>query len=120
MPLSKARDAERKRQLRRLGVKSIMSSADVRAMRRAGLDPEQIESEAGKVASSVFYALLRDRDAIKAHLGWHHEATLTPDTGTLLEKLQTQIAEQAGRITMLEASFTLHEAQESYMVDKGR
>ena len=74
MPLSKARMRELKRRTRRLGIQSIMSSADVRAMRIAGIDPEYIENEAGKVSSRVYYALLRDRDAVKAHLSWLQES----------------------------------------------
>ena len=53
-----------------LKVGTIMSSADVRAMRAAGLDPEYVEGERGKVSSRIYYALLRDRDAARAHLGW--------------------------------------------------
>ena len=74
MPISKARDAERKRKQRRNGVSSIMSSADVRAMHKAGLTPEYIEDEPGKIKASLYYALLRDRDAIKEHLGWLQDA----------------------------------------------
>ena len=74
MPLSKKRDRERKRAQRRIGVKAIMSSADVRAMHLAGIDPEYIEEETGKVSSRLFYALMRDRDAARAHLGWIHDA----------------------------------------------
>jgi len=77
MPLSKERDKERKRlerSLKRraleLKVGAIMSSANVRAMRAAGITPGYVEDESGSVASRVFYALLRDRDAIKAHLSW--------------------------------------------------
>jgi len=47
-----------------------MSSADVRAMMESGLTLEDIENETGKVASYLYYALLRDRNAIKAHLSW--------------------------------------------------
>ena len=111
MPLSKAKNRERMRKLRRLGVKAVMSSADVRAMRRAGLDPENIGDEAGKVSSAVYYALLRDRDAIKAHLGWHHEAVKYLDIGTLVENLQRQVNVQGQRITLLEANLALNEAQ---------
>jgi len=70
MPLSKQRNKERMQKIRRLGVKHIMTSADIRAMRAAGIDPEYIDDEVGKVSSRVYYALLRDRDAIKAHLTW--------------------------------------------------
>ncbi len=121
MPLSKERNKKRMQALRRLNVKSIMSSASVRAMRAAGLRPEDIEPEAGKVSSSIYYALLRDRDAIKAHLSWHHEAVRIPDVGTVIEGLQGQVAKmqaqidgQATRIIQLEAGQVLHEAQETY------
>ena len=77
MPLSKAKQAKRMREHRErkkmqglLKVKSIMTSADIRAMRAAGLTPEDIENETGKVSSYLYYALLRDRDAFKAHLSW--------------------------------------------------
>lgn len=74
MPISKARNRERMSTQRRNGVSSIMSSADVRAMRKAGLTPEYIEDEPGRIKASLYYALLRDRDAVKAHLGWYQEA----------------------------------------------
>ena len=77
MPLSKERmrrrkklERERKKVQRFLRVKSILTSADIRAMKAAGLSPEDIENETGKVASYLYYALLRDRDAVKAHLSW--------------------------------------------------
>ena len=77
MPLSKERMRERKRVERKrkrlqsiLNVRSIMSPSDIRAMRRAGIDPEYIENETGKVSSYLYYALLRDRDAVKGHLSW--------------------------------------------------
>lgn len=70
MSLSKQRNKERMRTIRRLGITSIMSPADVRAMRVAGITPEYMEDEAGRVSARVYYALLRDRDAIKAHLSW--------------------------------------------------
>ncbi len=107
------------RQQRRLGVKSVMPPADVRAMRKAGLNPEEIGKEEGQVSSATYYALLRDRDAIKAHLGWHHEAVKAPDVGTLIEQLRAQVATQSTRITMLEANFTVHEAREIYQATEG-
>jgi len=77
MPLSKERDKERKKLERsrkartlELNVGTIMTTADVRAMRAAGITSEYIENETGKVASRLYYALLRDRDAIRAHLSW--------------------------------------------------
>lgn len=118
MPLSKKNQAAWMRHYRKerreerenvyfLGVKDIISKADVRAMRKVGLNPENIENESGKVSSRSFYALQRDRDAIKAHLSWHHDQLGKSDIGTIVEQLQA-------RITLLEADFTLHEAREAY------
>ena len=53
-----------------LRVGTVMSSADVRAMRAAGLDPEYVENERGKVSSRIYYSLLRERDAVRVHLSW--------------------------------------------------
>jgi hypothetical protein len=49
VPLSKEKDRERKRKLRRNKVSKVMSSADVRAMRRVGIDPEKLGDEGGKI-----------------------------------------------------------------------
>lgn len=109
MPLSKARMRELKRKTRRLGVKAILSASDVRAMRAAGLNPEDIENETGKVSSRIYYALMRDRDAIKTHLTWHHEAMKYPDVGTIIERQQVEIGQLQARVTLLEAERVLHE-----------
>ena len=114
MPLSKVKNKARMRKLRRFNVKSVMSSADVRAARRAGINPEDIGSEFGKVSANVYYALLRDRDAIKAHLSWHHEAMKYLDVSTVIERLQAEVGQLQSRVTQLEAGLVLHEAQESY------
>ena len=126
MPLSKVKQAEWMRvyRLKKRRTDSpyltagIVRSADIRAMKRAGIDLEYVEGETGKVSSNVYYALMRDRNAIKAHLDWHHESVTNPDIGTLVEQLRAQIAVQAARITMLEANFTLHEAREAYLVEE--
>ena len=112
MPLSKRRDAERKRQKRRHTGLKVMSSADVRAIRRAGLKPEDIGDEAGNVSSAAYYTLLRDRDAIRAHLDWHHKEIGKPDIGTIVEQLQEQTAQLRARVTLLEANQVVFEAQE--------
>ena len=91
-------------------VRKVASSADVRAMRAAGLNPENIENEVGKVSSSVYYALMRDRDAIKSHLSWHHESMTSPDIGTVVERLREEIGQLQSRVTQLEASQVLQEA----------
>ena len=116
MPLSKKRDRERKRRLRRLGVTSIMSSADVRAMRMAGLNPEDVGDERGKVSSSVYYALMRDRDAIKAHLSWHHESVKYSDIGTVVERQGDEIGQLQARVIQLEAGMVVHEVQDAYQL----
>ena len=81
MPISKKRMRELKRKerllrekARDLHVTEVLSAADVRAIRLANLDPEDIEAEENKVSSNIFYALMRDRDAARAHLDWHHDA----------------------------------------------
>ena len=84
-----------------LGVKGIMSKADARAMRRAGIRPDDVETGVGKVSSRIYYALMRDRDAIKTHMSWHHEQVGKPDIGTQIEKLTAQIE----KLTTLVSAF---------------
>ena len=122
MPLSKKRKAEyqkrlyweRKRASNPYLVARIARRADIRAMKRAGIDPEYMENEAGKISAFVYYTLLRDRDAIKAHLSWHHEAAKYPDIGTVLERQQAQIEVLQARVTQLEADMVVHESQAIY------
>ena len=126
MPLSRKKQAgyqrklywERKRARSPYLVTSVMSSANVRAIRKTGLRPEDVEPEASKVSSSVYYALLRDRDAIKAHLSWHHEAVKYPDVGTAIERQQAEIAQLQSRVTLLEAEQVIQHsdyAEEGYL-----
>jgi hypothetical protein len=109
VPLSKEKDRERKRKLRRNKVSKVMSSADVRAMRRVGIDPEKLGDEGGKISSRVFYSVVRELEAVRAHLSWHHESVKNPDIVTILERMQVEMAtqsklmlEQAQQIRMLQ------------------
>mgnify|MGYP001577204995 CR=1 FL=1 len=125
MPLSKKRDAERKRQERhaqkRAAGAHLLSKADVRAMRRAGLRVEELEDEEGpQVSFQTFSALLRDRDAIKAHMEWHHESMKNPDVGTIIERMravESQVDKQ--RITQLEADLARLEMMMDSMLREG-
>lgn len=117
MPFSKAKQAEyqKKRRLaqKRAAGAQLMSSADVRAMRKAGLRVEDLQGEEGeKVSFQTFSALLRDRDAIKAHMGWHHESMKNPDVATVVERVigdrwQTRVVALEERNTQLEADLAL-------------
>ena len=81
-------------------------------MRRAGLQPEDlIEEEVQAVSGKVFAALLRDRDAVKAHLSWHHDSMKNPDIGTIVERvLAVRGKGELERIKKLELDLALHEA----------
>ena len=93
MPNSKAKERARGK-ARRLAQKRaagahLLSKVDVRAMRQAGLRVEDLEGEEGsQVAFQTFSALQRDRDAIKAHMAWHHESMKKPDIGTIIERMR--------------------------------
>ena len=77
----------------------IMSKEEVRRMRRAGLDPEQVQT-----SGSAFNALLLDRDAWKFHVTAHHEARPgDADVLTRIERLEEHNSRLAVRITLLEA-----------------
>ena len=81
-------------------------------MRRAGLRAEDLGTETGeRVPPRVFAALQRDRDAIKAHLSWHHDSMKNPDIATIVERvLALRGGDEKARIAQLEADFALHEA----------
>ena len=109
MPLSKERERTRGR-ARRLALKRaagahMLSKADVRAIRASGLRVEDMEGEEGpQVSFQAFSALQRDRDALKAHLSWHHESMKNPDVGTIIERVRAEersVSDQ--RIIQLEA-----------------
>lgn len=122
MPLSKDQNRERMRRARAQGT-SLLAKRNVRAMRRAGIDPEAVDWDEGGpgVSQPVYYALMRDRDAIKAHLGWHHESVTVPDIGTRLERVEaTNAALGADNVTLrerilrLEADQVVREASGEY------
>ena len=96
----------------------IMSRDDVWAMKKAGLRVEDLGNEVGPgVSRRTFAAMVRDRDAIKAHLSWHHESMNHPDVGTIVERAlaamgQTPeaMAELWERLLRVETNQVLREA----------
>lgn len=105
MPLSKKRNRERMRVKRgeKKGI-NVLSSFKVKEIRKSGFDIEKLFDN-GMVPAVEYYRLMRDRDAIKAHLDWHHESVKFPDIVTVVERLQS-------RVTLLEAEMALRNAQE--------
>ena len=125
MPLSKVKERARGK-ARRLAQKRaagahLLTSADVRAMRQAGLRLEDMEGEKGpQVSMQAFSALQRDRDAVKAHLSWHHESMKNPDVGTIIERVrQEERAVSDQRIVLLEADLARVEMLVDSMLREG-
>ena len=120
MPNSKAKQArvmkENRAEKKRLAGAHLLSKWDVRAMRKAGLRVGDLQGEEGaRVSFQTFSALLRDRDALKAHMAWHHESMKYPDVATIVERVlaHTSIDPKVlqERILALEAEVALHEAE---------
>ena len=127
MPLSKQANRERMKQARlaqkRAAGAHLLSRADVRAMRQAGLRVEDMEGETGpQVSMQTFSALQRDRDALKAHLSWHHESMKNPDVGTIIERVRQEERKVSdGRILQLEADLArLEMMMDSYLSEESR
>jgi len=127
VPLSKAKMRAYMKERRAKAVKPLpgtrfLSKATVRAMRAAGIDPEKVEwgiaESEDHISPSVYYHLVRDRDAIKAHLGWHHDSKTHPDIGTVVERLQVELSKAQARITLLEAGQVIREAGVRYFPDQ--
>jgi hypothetical protein len=91
VPLSKEKDRERKRKLRRNKVSKVMSSADVRAMRRVGIDPEKLGDEGGKISSRVFYSVVRELEAARARVSWYQESKLCPNAFAQVDVLREEL-----------------------------
>lgn len=91
-------------------------------MRQAGIGPEDLGEEVeSRVSYRLFAALLRDRDAIKAHMGWHHESMKNPDVATILERAaRERAAVDEGRIMLLEADLARLEALLDSVVAEAR
>ena len=116
MPLSKRRDRLRKRAARRAAQRAsgphVLAPATVRLLRAAGLDPEALPGPV--VPQAVYSALRLDRDAIAAHLSWHHDSELAPDAATLLERARQDIATLQARVLAIEADQVVREAPATY------
>ena len=122
MPLSKKRNRERMRALRRKQHDNTISKRDVRALQAAGLDVEEVvgEPESKKVSGRVVNAIIRTLEAKRSRVEWqsggikmlHNDiATLTAERDMLLAQLQGDTTAQ--RLTQLEADAALRDAQEN-------
>ena len=119
MPLSKKRNRERMKALRRRQRPNTISKRDARALQAAGLDVEEVvgESPSEKVSGRVVNAIIRTLEAKRSRVEWQSGGIrgLHDDVATLkatVSMLQFQLQQGDGsRITQLEADLALLTAQ---------
>jgi uncharacterized coiled-coil protein SlyX len=92
MPLSKKRNRERMRALRRKQRPHTISQRDVRAIKAAGLDVEDVVGEppSEKVSGRVVNAIVRLLEAKKARVAWQSSGIrgLHDDIATLKAEME--------------------------------
>ncbi|MDZ4248647.1 MAG: hypothetical protein U0990_00965 [Candidatus Nanopelagicales bacterium] len=116
MPLSKKRDRLRKRKLRAKQRPNRLSKKDVRVLRRAGLDPEEVvgDPSSEKVSVRVTNAIVRALEAKTQIIDQGYKFTLRRMQAEL-DTLKASLATDPGilalqRIAQMEADQALRDA----------